>query len=94
MVPVHEDDVTDRELLDELLAERFPNWKGVLNEAAVTRARLRRRRQLTPQLPAGEPEAVVPLDIGDDDLVRRARRRILEDLPGDYGPARQQRPPA
>lgn len=92
---MHEDDVPARELLDELLAERFPSWRGVLNEESASRARMKRGRRALADLVGDEDVSLyLPLAAGDNDLVRRARRRLLENLPTDYGYGRQQRPPA
>jgi hypothetical protein len=90
---VHEDDVSDRELLDELIAERFPSWRGVLNEASRTRAEQRRRTRSDPVTGERVETVTVPFDYGDDDLVRRARRRLLErSLPIDTGCGEGARP--
>lgn len=80
---MHEDDVTDRALLDEIIGERFPHWRGVLNEAA--RSRAAQARQSNPL--TGPPvHRVVVRDHGDTDLIRFQRRKQLnEAMPPDQG---------
>jgi hypothetical protein len=76
-----DDDITGDELRDEIMAERFPHWRGVLNEAA----RARFLRGLADEV---KPESArpAPWTYADNDLTRARRRRILrEELPGEYG---------